>query len=202
MRNKITVTLGLLFLFSLPALAQTGNSEVSANFTGNFQAQASGLGTTDSSSNSGGFLVNYRYHFNTWSALEVDYGRTRYTQFYFPTGGSITSQTQANLNQVTFSYVVTFGERNFKGIKPYVDVGTGALIFSPVSAGTTAGSLTQDRATFVAGGGAEWFASKHIGIRAGARVLVYKAPDFTIPAQVTNAVTAQLEPYAGVTFRF
>lgn len=65
-----------------------------------------------------------------------------------------------------------------------------------------AASLTQDRVTFVAGGGAEWFATKHIGVRAGARALVYKAPEFTIPSQVTNAVTAQIEPYAGVTFRF
>lgn len=196
------MVLGLVALFSLPAFAQNANSEVSASFTGNFQSQASGLGTTDNATNSGGFLIDYRYHFNSWSALEVDYGRTRFTQYYSPTGGSIDSQTQANLNQITFSYVVTFGEHNFKGIKPYVDLGTGALIFSPVSGGTTAGSLTQDRATFVAGGGAAWFASKHIGVRAGARVLVYKAPDFTIVNQITNAVTAQVEPYAGITFRF
>jgi len=203
MRNRITLVLGLLALSAIPAFAQNGNSEVSASFTGNFQSSTSGLGTTDSASNSGGFLIDYRYHFNSWSGIEVDYGRTRFTQFYCPTGGTISSQTQANLNQITLGYLVTFGNRSFKGIKPYVDAGTGALIFSPIFNGATSpGAFTQDRATFFAGGGTEWFATHHIGVRAGLRVLVYKAPDFTVSGQLTNAVTSQLEPYAGVTFRF
>jgi len=202
MRYKITIVLGLLALISIPAAAQNGNSEVSASFTGNFQSQASGLGTTDNASNSGGFLLDYRYHFNSWSAIEADYGRTRYTQYYEPTGGSTTAQTQANLNQLTLGYVFTFGGFNFKGIKPFLDAGTGALIFSPVAAGTTTSGFTQDRATFFAGGGAEWFATHHIGVRAGVRAMIYKAPDFVAAGQITNATTSQLEPYVGVTIRF
>ena len=57
MRIKIGVFVAALALFSLPALAQNGNSEVSANFTGNFQKQADGMGVLDTSTDSGGFVV-------------------------------------------------------------------------------------------------------------------------------------------------
>ena len=40
MRIKLNLLIAALALCSLPTLAQQGNSEVSANFTGNFQKQA------------------------------------------------------------------------------------------------------------------------------------------------------------------
>jgi hypothetical protein len=75
---KVSLLVAALALLSLPALAQESNSEVSANVTGNFQGQPSGLGVTDTPSYSAGLLVNYRYHFNHWSAVEVNYGYTRF----------------------------------------------------------------------------------------------------------------------------
>src|SRR5580704_12325461 len=82
MRIKLGLFLAALVVLSLPALAQDGNSEVSANFTGNFQKQANGFGVIDTATDSGGFLVNYRYHFNRWSALEGNYGNTLFSQVY------------------------------------------------------------------------------------------------------------------------
>lgn len=202
MRFKIIMGLGLLAVLSIPAAAQNGNSEVSASFTGNFQTQTTGLGTTDNASDSGGFLIDYRYHFNSWSAIEAGYGRTTYTQYYEPAGGSISFQTQAAVNQFTMGYVFTFGGFSFKKIKPYLDAGTGGLIFSPIASGTTSNGFTQDRATFFAGGGVEWLAAHQFGLRAGARAMIYKAPDFVVTGQITNAVTAQFEPYVGIVFHF
>ncbi len=80
MRIKIGLLVAALALLSLPALAQNGNSEVSANFTGNFQKQANGFGVIDTATDSGGFVVNYRYHFNRWSAVEANYGNTLFSQ--------------------------------------------------------------------------------------------------------------------------
>ena len=58
MRIKASLIFAALVLFSLPALAQQGNSEVSVNFTGNFQKSTSGFGVSDNPSYSGGFLAN------------------------------------------------------------------------------------------------------------------------------------------------
>ena len=104
MRIKIGLLVAALALLSLPALAQNGNSEVSANFTGNFQKQADGMGVLDTSTDSGGFVVNYRYHFNKWSAVEANYGNTLFSQVY--NSGTV---TRARVQETTFAYVFTFG---------------------------------------------------------------------------------------------
>src|SRR6202050_2109949 len=104
MRIKIGLLLAALALLSLPALAQNGNSEVSANFTGNFQKQAKVCGGTDTATDSGGFVVNYRYHFNPWSAVEANYGNTLFSQVY--NSGTV---THARGPEATFPHMVTFG---------------------------------------------------------------------------------------------
>src|ERR1700723_2747910 len=112
MRIKIGLLVAVLALLSLPALAQNGNSEVSANFTGNFQKQANGFGVIDTATDSGGFLVNYRYHFNRWSAVEANYGNTLFTQVY--NSGTV---TQARVQEATFAYVFTFGvQAGYRGL--------------------------------------------------------------------------------------
>jgi outer membrane immunogenic protein len=182
----------------LPALAQGGNSEVSANFTGNFQKQSSGQGVTDNPTYSGGLLVNYRYHFNRWSALEVNYGYTRYSNNY-----STGSSTQSNSQEATFAYQFTFGIPRDARLHPFVEAGTGAIFFgSPIAAGSTAGGLSQDRAVFLYGGGVTYRLKGPFSAQLGYRGLLYRTPDFTLTSQFTNATTHRAEPYAGLTFRF
>lgn len=81
MRIKVSLLLAALVTFSLPALAQGGNSEASANFSGDFQKPATGFGLTDTSSNSAGFSLNDRYHFNRSGGVEVNYRYTRFSRF-------------------------------------------------------------------------------------------------------------------------
>src|SRR6202451_2655415 len=126
MRIKIGLLVAVLALLSLPALAQNGNSEVSANFTGNFQKQANGFGVIDTATDSGGFLVNYRYHFNRWSAVEANYGNTLFTQVY--NSGTV---TQARVQEATFAYVFTFGLDRDARFHPLLEDRTRALVFSP-----------------------------------------------------------------------
>jgi opacity protein-like surface antigen len=197
MRIKISLVLAALVLFSLPALAQNGDSEVSANFTGNFQKFSSGNGVAVSPSYSGGLLVNYRYHFNRWSAIEVNYSHTRFSQFY--SDGAV---TQANVNEASFAYQFTFGVPEDVRFHPFVEAGTGVLFFSPVFPGTTSGGVSQDRAAFLYGGGVTYKLTHGLNLQAGYRGLVYRTPDFTVATQFTNSPTHMAEPYVGVSFRF
>jgi len=188
----------MLALLTLPALAQGGKSEVSANFTGDFQKQATGLGVTDSPSYSGGLLVNYRYHFNRWSAIEANYGYTRFSQFY--SSGSV---TQANVNEASLAYQFAFGVPNEARLHPFAEAGTGALFFSsPIASGSNAGGLAQSRPAFLYGGGVTYKMLGQLAVQLGYRGLIYKAPDFTVPSQLTNATSHMAEPYVGLTYRF
>jgi opacity protein-like surface antigen len=197
MRIKIGLLLAALALLPVPALAQNGNSEVSANFTGNFQKQADGFGVIDTATNSGGFLVNYRYHFNQWSALEANYGNTLFSQIY--NSGSV---TQARVQEATLAYVFTFGVDRDARFHPFAEAGTGALFFSPITAGSTRPVVNQNRGAFLYGAGVAYKLTSRINVQAGYRGLIYTAPDFTVPTQVTNARTNMAEPYVGVSFRF
>jgi outer membrane immunogenic protein len=199
-KSTVLVCAVAVFAFALPALAQeAARSEVSVDFTGNFQKQTTGLGVTDSPTYSGGVLANYRYHFDGWSAIEFNYSYARFTQNYFPSGGS---ETQANAQEFTLAYVNTLGVKRSARVKPFVEAGTGGLIFSPIAAGSTVSGLTQDRAVFLFGAGVDLHPLRRISLRLGYRGLVYKAPDFSVSTEVTNALTNMSEPYVGVVFRF
>jgi opacity protein-like surface antigen len=197
MRIKIGLLVAVLALLSLPALAQNGNSEVSANFTGDFQKQANGMGVIDTATDSGGFVVNYRYHFNRWSAVEANYGNTLFSQVY--NSGTV---TRARVQEATFAYVFTFGVDPEARFHPFLEAGTGALFFSPSIAGSTAPAISQSRPVLLYGGGVQYKLTHRFSVQAGYRGLVYTAPDFAVNTQVTNAKTNMAEPYVGVSFRF
>jgi opacity protein-like surface antigen len=198
MRIKIGLLLAALAVLSLPSLAQNGNSEVSANFTGNFQKQANGFGVMDTATDSGGFLVNYRYHFNRWSAVEANYGNTLFSQSY-----NSSTVTQARVQEATFAYMFTFGVPRDARFHPFVEAGTGALFFSPNFVGSTGGpAVSQNRPVLLYGGGVAYRVVHGFSVQAGYRGLVYTAADFSVPSQVTNARTNMAEPYVGVSFRF
>jgi hypothetical protein len=199
MHPKVAILFLILALSALPSFAQENEgSELSASFAGNFQKQAQGQGTTDSPSDSAGLLVSYRYYFNRWSALEVNYDYTNFTQYYSPSGVA----THSRANQYTLAYVNTLGTPRTAPIRPFVEAGTGALIFTPADPGAAAGAVIQPRPVFLFGGGVDWRASRWISVRAGYQGLIYQAPDFTLPSQLTNATTIMSVPYVGLVFRF
>jgi len=197
MRIKAILFLMALTLFSLPALAQDGNSEVSANFTGNFQRQASGEGLTDTPTYTGGILANYRYHFNRYSAIEVNYGYSRFSQLY-----NTQFYTLARTQELSLAYQFTFGVPKKARFHPFAEAGVGALFFSPLLSGSSGVAFTQNRAALLYGAGASYRLWRNVSAQVGFRGLVYTAPDFGVPNEITNARTMMAEPYAGFTFRF
>jgi opacity protein-like surface antigen len=202
MRMRLALLLAVFAIASAPALAQNGHSEFSADFLANYQSTASGQNVTDLSSYSGGFLANYRYHFNSWGAVEVNYSRTRYTQFYSGGNGIVTSWTQAKAQELTLAFVYSFGSHFNGHLRPFVEGGTGGLFWSPITAGSVGGPYSQDRAALLYGGGVDWKLFSHISVRAGYRGLLFIAPDFNQAGQFTNARTQMKEPYAGIVVRF
>src|SRR3954465_8470975 len=70
MRRTASIIAGVVLLLSLGAAAQEIRSEVSLQGTGLFTKDTIGQGTTQRGTESGGFLIGYRYHFNRWLAAE------------------------------------------------------------------------------------------------------------------------------------
>jgi opacity protein-like surface antigen len=202
MRKTAIIIGGLAFLLGVGAMAQESRSEISLQGTGFFTKDTSGQGTTERTTNTGGFLVGYRYNFNRWLSGEAVYGYDRNTEHFFGTGGS--SRVQANVHQATGGFVVRIPTSARYRISPYVLAEGGALVFAPTgnAYGTVAGAQRQAAGVFAYGGGADFPLMKHIALRAEYRGLVYNAPDFGLTTLNTNTITHTAEPSAGVVFRF
>jgi opacity protein-like surface antigen len=200
--RQIAIIASLAILLGVNAAAQESRSEVSLQGTGFFTKDTTGQGTRERSTNTGGFLVGYRYHFNRWLAAEAVYGYDRNTQHYFAPSGF--SRIQANVHQATGGLVLRVpAPARFK-ISPYVLAEGGALVFDPTgnTFGTVSGAQRQTTGVFAYGGGADFPLVKHIALRAEYRGLVYNAPDFGLRTLNTNTITHTAQPSAGVVFRF
>ena len=203
-RNVITraaVTMGtFLLLLSASAVAQDSRSEISVQGTGFFTKNSDSNGIQNQATNSGGFLVGYRYAIHRWLAAEVNYGYSRNTQTY--TSGLASAGVQSNVHEITGAAVAT--APYFGRLRPFVLAGGGVLVFDPTnSAGATViGASTQTRGAFLYGAGADYFLTNHWGLRAEYRGLVYKVPDFNIAGLSPDSWTHVAQPSAGIVFRF
>jgi hypothetical protein len=70
---------GVLAVVSITALAQETRSEISVQGTGFFTKDTDGNGIRQHATDTGGFLLGYRYNFNHWLAAEANYGYNRNT---------------------------------------------------------------------------------------------------------------------------
>ena len=207
---------GMVLLFTSTARADEGSKqEASVQGIGFFTKNSTGNGLRQTSSNGGGFLLGYRYHFNRWLAADLSYGRVRNTERTFGTFPSLpvvlgpgprvittTSSVQANIHEATAAGVVTVP--SFGRLKPYVLAGSGALAFVPTknTGALVPGAGNQAKAVFLYGGGADYDFTRHIAFRLEYRGFVYKRPDFGLIALHTGATTNTAQPSAGVVVRF
>jgi opacity protein-like surface antigen len=200
--RKIAIMLNLVFLLALGASAQESRSEISVQGGGFFTKDTTGRGTTERSTNTGGFLVGYRYNLKRWLAAEAVYGYDRNSQHYFSTGGF--SRVQANVHQATGGFVFRVPTSRKLRFSPYLLAEGGALVFDPTgnAFGTVPGAQRQAIGVFAYGGGADFPVARHIALRAEYRGLVYNAPDFGLGSLNTNTVTHTAQPSAGIVFHF
>jgi opacity protein-like surface antigen len=210
------VVFGMVLLFTSTARADEGSKqEASAQGTGFFTKNSTGNGLRQTSTNGGGFLLGYRYHFNRWLAADVSYGRVRNTERTFATIPGVpvvlgpgprvittTSSVDANIHEATAAGAVTFP--SFGRLKPYVLAGSGALTFVPTQnrGAFVPGAGNQAKALFLYGGGADYDFTRHIAFRLEYRGFVYKRPDFGLFTLRTDATTNTAQPSAGIVVRF
>jgi opacity protein-like surface antigen len=201
MRQIAMMLASFALLLGANATAQESRSEISLQGTGFFTKDATGQGTTERSTNAGGFLIGYRYNFSRWLAADAVYGYDRNTQQYLGNG---LSRIQANIHQATGGFVVRVPAPARFRISPYLLAEGGALVFDPTgnSFGSVAGAQRQATGVFAYGGGADFPIVKHVALRAEYRGLVYSAPDFGLSRLNTNTITHTAQPSAGIVFRF
>jgi opacity protein-like surface antigen len=202
MKKTAIMIASAALLLAVSAVGQESRSEISLQGTGFFTKDSTGRGTTDRTTNTGGFLVGYRYNLNRWLAAETVYGYDRNTEHYF--GSAASSRIQANVHQATGGFVVRVPTSVRLRFSPYVLAEGGALIFDPTDNvfGTVPGAQRQAVGVFAYGGGADFPLVRHVSLRAEYRGLVYNAPDFGLTALNTNTVTHTAQPSAGIVFRF
>jgi opacity protein-like surface antigen len=202
MRHTALIIASMVFLLALGATAQETRSEISFEGTGLFTKDSTGQGTMQRITDTGGFLVGYRYHFNRWLAAETVYGYGRNTQQYF--GSARLSRVQANVHEATGGFVLSLPTPTRLRVSPYVLAEGGVLVFDPTgnTFGAVPGTQRQASGVFVYGGGADFPIVKHVSLRAEYRGLVYNAPDFGLSSLNTNTTTHTAQPSAGIVFRF
>jgi opacity protein-like surface antigen len=150
-----------VMLLVLSATGQESRSEISVQGTGFFTQDTNGQGVSRTTTDTGGFLVGYRYHFNRWLSGEANYGYARDTQKYFSTGGF--SRVQSDVHTATADVVVGLPFRIAR-LNPYVLGGGGSLVFHPTgnAGGFVSGADTQAKGAFLYGGGVNYALTKHL----------------------------------------
>ena len=206
MNKKMLVSglLGAVLLLAASAKAQEDGfmrHEVAVQGTGFFTKDSQQNGTLEHATNTGGVLVNYRFHFNGWLAAEASYGYDRNTQESFTPGGNF--GIQANVHQATGAIVVNLPV-SIHRMRPYVLAGAGALVFNPTgnAGGFVSGAERQARAAFVYGGGVDYRLVRHVALRLEYRGFVYDRPDFGVAAFNSSLTTHSAEPSAGLVLHF
>ena len=201
MRRTAIMLAGFFMVLTLGATAQENGSEISLQGTGFFTQDSNGRGISRATSETGGFMLGYRYHINRWLAAEGDYGFDRNTQRYFAGFGE--SRVQANVHTVTADLVVNLPLR-LRRISTYALAGGGGLIFDPTgnNGGAFPGAGNQGRGAFLYGAGGDYVLTRHFSLRAEYRGYVYKDPDFGLRALNTDSWTHTAQPSAGIVFHF
>jgi opacity protein-like surface antigen len=201
MRRTAIMLAGSVILLTFGAAAQESRSEVSLQGTGFFTRDTNGQGISRTTTNTGGFLVGYRYHINRWLAAEANYGFDRNTQRYFSAGGQ--SRVQSDVHAATAAAVISLPFR-ISRLSPYVLAGGGSLVFHPTgnAGGFVSGTDTQAKAALLYGGGVNYTLTRHWSVLAEYRGYVYKDADFGVRALNTDSWTHTAQPSAGIVFRF
>ena len=204
MRGKMTGAGVLAVVLTLipTAVAQERDwHEVSVQTGGFYTTDTENKGITQRTTESGGFLVNYRFHFSRWLAAEANYGYNRSSHNHITLAGPF--GLQANAHQTTGALVLTIPTR-FARVEPYVLGGAGTMTFDPkgTDLGTIGGADSQTKAAFVYGGGANFNLVPRVSLRMEYRGLVYKQPDFGLAFLDSGATAHSAQPSVGFSFRF
>jgi opacity protein-like surface antigen len=200
--KKMMVFVGLLFL-ATAAFAQESRQDISLSGIAVMGPQVYGNGVTQNSTISGGFLGSYRYMVTPRSALELNYGWAHNSQkFQTQTLGYYSPvYVHTRQQELTAAYVYT---RNYRNFNPFVEIGIGALIYTPLDdAGTQSLDLKQNTTVGgLSGAGLAYEISPSFDIRIEYRGFLGKAPNFNKDTFKTSRYEWSSIPSIGIAYHF
>ncbi len=190
-------------ILPLVSAAQSNRFDLSAGASAVFSKSSSGNGTTDTPTNSLGFLATARYRFNAKHSLAANYGRTHNSQifntppFFYRIQGSVSEYSGAYM----------FSPFETEKLEPFLFAGAGALVFNPTNTfidgfQVPVAAVRQTKIAFLYGAGVDYRIHSFVGLRLQYRGLIYKAPDFSFPGFLTSAKGHLAEPSIGLVFKF
>ena len=196
---KKMMLLGALILSAAAGQAQESRQDVSVSAIGLFAPQITGNAVRMNTSSTFGFLGSYRYMLTPRSALEANYSFAQNQQNYVTS--FLSGQVHQRQQEITVAYVYNL---NFKNFSPFLEAGTGIMMFSPIKDYQST-SFDTKRTTGIGalfGGGVAYELSPSFDIRAQYRGFFVKAPSFGLDNFKTNRYEVISTPSLGVAYHF
>ncbi len=198
---KKTMLLAVLMLSAVAAHGQESRQDVSFSGTGIFGYNVHGAANVDQKMTGAlGLLLSYRYMVTPRSALELNYSFAQDSQKYQASFQPY-ARVHSRQEEITGAYVYNL---NFKRYNPFMEVGVGTLLFTPVlDQGTNLlGTKSSKGIAGLFGGGLAYELSPSFDIRVEYRGFLVKTPNFGEPNFSTNRYEVISMPTLGVAYHF
>jgi len=165
--------------------------------------QSNGNSIKEDTTESGGVLVSFRQPYRPWLGYEADLS---YTKFYEAYNKGIV-KVESNVTDLSFSYLLQ--SPVIYGVQPYLTLGGGIILFSPISGTLTNLNQTVPKSLpsqllpeFTYSFGLKLPLFSRFGVNGGLRGLKYKTPDFHQVSIDTRRLRTTLQPNLGLYYRF
>ena len=198
--KKMMLLGALLVCAAAVGNSQESRQDFSASATGVFGPEVHGLGVQENTLSALGFLASYRYSVTPRSGLEINYGYLQNSEKFTPPGrGTVYVHTRQE--EITGAYVYS---RNYHNFNPFVEIGVGGMIFTPIRDFATNQLDTKQNTNIggLAGGGVAYEISPSFDIRAEYRGFLVKTPDFGRADYKTNRYEWLSLPAIGIAYHF
>ncbi len=198
---KKTMLLGAVMLLASSGFAQESRQDASVSVIGTFAPQVDGNAVHVNTTSTVGFLGSYRYMLTPRSALELNYSFAQYSTRY---NTSFLTDVRVHTRQQEISAAYVYNFRNFRNFNPFLEVGVGGLMFTPIRDYATSNLDTKGNTSIGAlfGGGVAYELSPSWDVRVEYRGLFVKAPTFGISNFKTNRWEVVSVPAVGVAYHF
>jgi opacity protein-like surface antigen len=201
MMVAVALLLFVLTLGSAVGVAQESRQDVSVSGFAPISPDVRGNGVNPLSTTvTTGFLGSYRYMVTPRSALELNYGFAQYS-FKYNTSSFPNGEVHGRQQEITGAYVYT---RNYGRYNPFVELGVGGMIFTPIRDNGTHQLDTKQNTNVGAlfGGGVAYELSPSFDIRVQYRGFLLKAPDFGKTEFKSNRYEVISMPTVGFAYHF
>jgi opacity protein-like surface antigen len=198
--KKFALVALLLTLVAVAGQAQESRQDVSVSGSVILEPFKSSSTDVKVSSKRGlGALFSYRFMLTPRGAIEANYGYSQNSHHFV--APSYNNQVNDRIQEVSAAYVYNFNLRRFN---PFVEAGTGALLWGNINNLATTSFAFKSQTTIVGlyGAGIAYEISPSFDIRVQYRGIFSKEPNFGASQFTTNKYTNINNPVIGVAYHF